>query len=43
MHFLLGLGRLGLGQKVEARAEFHKALELNPNHVGAARELSSSR
>jgi tetratricopeptide (TPR) repeat protein len=38
-HFLAGLGHFGLGKKAEAEAEFRKALELNPNHVGAAREL----
>ena len=39
VHFILGLGYLGKGQKVEARAEFEKALDLNICHVGAARQL----
>ena len=38
MHFLIGLGYRGLGREAEAEAEFRKALELNPNHIGAARE-----
>jgi len=40
MHFLLGLGRLGLGRPEEAKAEFRKSLELHPGHVGAAGELA---
>jgi tetratricopeptide (TPR) repeat protein len=35
-HYLTGLGRLGLGQTAEAQAEFQKALELHPSHLGAA-------
>ncbi|MBM3294949.1 MAG: DUF5107 domain-containing protein [Candidatus Aminicenantes bacterium] len=40
MHFVLGLGRLGEGRPDEAKAEFRKSLELNPNHLGAAGELA---
>ena len=43
MRFLLGLGRLGAGRREEAKAEFRKALEDNPNHIGAARELAGWR
>jgi tetratricopeptide (TPR) repeat protein len=34
-HYLSGLGNLGLGNKAEAEAEFKKALELHPAHLGA--------
>ncbi|MFB0566046.1 MAG: DUF5107 domain-containing protein [Candidatus Aminicenantaceae bacterium] len=40
-HYLLGLGYLGKGKQKEARAEFEKALELNINHKGARRQLST--
>jgi len=33
-HFLIGLGYLGKGQKVEAAAEFAAAYEMNPYHPG---------
>lgn len=33
-HYLTGLGYLGLGKKTEADAEFKKALELHPAHLG---------
>jgi TolA-binding protein len=39
--FAIGLGLLGLEKKSEARAEFAKAVKLNPNHV-AARELAQT-
>jgi tetratricopeptide (TPR) repeat protein len=41
MHYLLGLGCLGKGQKQEARAEFEKALSIHPNHLGARRQLAA--
>jgi tetratricopeptide (TPR) repeat protein len=41
MHYLLGLGCLGKGQKPEARAEFEKALSIHPNHLGARRQLAA--
>jgi tetratricopeptide (TPR) repeat protein len=34
-HFLIGLGRLGLGEKTRAEAEFRQVLELHPAHLGA--------
>jgi tetratricopeptide (TPR) repeat protein len=34
-HYLVALGRSGLGQKTEARAAFAHALELHPAHLGA--------
>ncbi len=33
--YLMGLGRLGLGEKEKAEAAFRKALELEPNHQNA--------
>ncbi len=41
VHYLLGLGYLGKGQKTEARAEFEKALLININHIGARRQLAA--
>jgi tetratricopeptide (TPR) repeat protein len=40
-HYGLGLGLLGSGKQSEAKAEFQKALELNPNHLGANYQLSA--
>jgi len=39
-HFLLGLGFLGKGRKVEARKEFEAALALNLNHLQVRRQLA---
>jgi len=39
-HFLVGLGYLGKGEKDTARAEFEKALELNPSHLWAKVHLA---
>ena len=41
-HYLIGLGQLGLGDKVKAEAEFKQALELNPSHLGAVTQLRST-
>ena len=35
-HYLIGLGRLGLGRTDDAKAAFAQALELHPAHLGAA-------
>ncbi len=35
-HYLIGLGRLGLGDTSPAKAEFKQTLELHPAHLGAA-------
>ena len=40
-HYAMALGYLGTGKAAEAKAEFEKALELNPNHLGAMTALSS--
>jgi tetratricopeptide (TPR) repeat protein len=40
IHYRLGLGYLGKGMQVEAKAEFEKALELNINHLWARVHLS---
>jgi tetratricopeptide (TPR) repeat protein len=37
LHFLAGLGLLGLGREAEAAAEFGRALALDPGHVEARR------
>lgn len=42
-HYLLGLGALGLGDKVTAAGEFEKALEEDPFHQGAAGYLADCR
>mgnify|MGYP003875985531 CR=1 FL=1 len=43
-HYLAGLGLQGLGKKSEAEAEFKKALELHPAHLGAlASQLPSTK
>ncbi len=41
-HFLLGLARLGLGDKAGAEAELKAALAADPNHAGAARRLAGA-
>lgn len=33
-HYMIGLGKLGLGKLAEARASFAAALEITPNHSG---------
>ncbi len=35
-HYLVGLGRLGLGETEKAQTAFRQALELHPAHLGAA-------
>ncbi|MFC1502306.1 DUF5107 domain-containing protein [bacterium] len=40
VYYLIGLGLLGKGRNNEAKNSFQKALELNPNHLWAAAELS---
>ena len=40
-HYLLGLAYLGEGRMKEAKAEFEKALKINPNHFKARRQLLS--
>ena len=40
-HYLLGLGLLGQGKRVAARAEFASALAQNLNHLGAKTELEA--
>jgi hypothetical protein len=37
------LGRLGLGEKEEARQEFTQALQAMPDCLGAKMELSEAR
>ncbi len=39
LHYLLGLGFLGKGEKAAARSEFERALALYPGHAKARREL----
>jgi tetratricopeptide (TPR) repeat protein len=39
--YALGLGYLGIGKQLEAKAEFEKALELNANHLGATVQLAA--
>ena len=39
-NYLLGLAHLGGGMRTEAKAEFEKAIKLNPNHLWAAIQLS---
>ena len=34
-HFLIGLGHLGKGEQTQAKAALEKAVELDPNHLGA--------
>jgi len=40
-HYLAGLGHLGLGELAEAKAEFAKALEFHPAHLGANEQLAA--
>jgi hypothetical protein len=39
LHFLVGLGLLGSGRTAEAKAEFEKAVSLDPGHYEARRLL----
>lgn len=41
-HYLVGLGRLGLGQKEKAKAAFQQALELHPAHLGAVMQTTAA-
>ncbi|OGD20001.1 MAG: hypothetical protein A2W03_15995 [Candidatus Aminicenantes bacterium RBG_16_63_16] len=43
LHYLLGLGFLGQGRRVEAESEFGRALALHPGHARARRELRGLR
>jgi tetratricopeptide (TPR) repeat protein len=38
-HYVAGLGHVGLNDRPQARAEFSKALESGPDHLGAKTEL----
>ena len=40
-HYMAGLGYMGLGDKPKAKAEFTKALELNPGHIWSQTYLNS--
>lgn len=39
--YLIGLGRLGLGEMTEAKAAFHKALKSDSNHMGCVLQLNN--
>jgi tetratricopeptide (TPR) repeat protein len=39
LHYCIGLGMLGLGDRKKAAAEFARALQLNPNHAWALFQL----
>jgi len=41
IHYMAGLGNMGLGDKAKASAEFKKALELNPGHIWSQTYLNS--
>jgi len=41
--YLMGLGYLGQGKRAEAKVEFEKVLEKNPNHLGARTQLAALR
>ena len=41
VHYMTGLGYMGLGDKTRAAAEFTKALELNPGHIWSQTHLNS--
>jgi len=41
LHYMTGLGYMGLGDKAKASAEFKKALELNPGHIWSQTYLNS--
>ena len=41
VHYMAGLGHMGLGDKAKASAEFKKALELNPGHIWSRTYLNS--
>jgi len=40
-HYALGLGYLGTDKRSEAKAEFEKALEMSPTHLGANYQLAA--
>ena len=40
-HYLMGLGYLGQSKRAEAKAEFQRALEQDPNHLGAGTQLAA--
>ena len=42
-HYLIGLGQLGLRDKAKAEAEFKKALQENPSHLGATAQVTTSQ
>ena len=41
LHYMTGLGYMGLGDKAKASAEFKKTLELNPGHIWSQTYLNS--
>ena len=41
-HYVIGLGRLGLGEKEEARKEFEIVLKNQPDHLGAKTALTNA-
>jgi len=41
-HYVIGLGKLGMGEAAKARGEFQEALNLDVNHLGATTQLSSA-
>lgn len=41
IHYMAGLGNMGLGDKANASAEFKKALGLNPGHIWSQTYLNS--
>ena len=43
VHYVAGLGHLGLGENAKARAEFAKAVELNPYLVEAKARMEESK
>lgn len=42
-HYLVGLGQLGLGRRIEAQTAFRQALTLHPAHLGAALQQAHLR
>ena len=38
-HYIVGLGRLGLGETEKAKDEFNQALKARPDHLGAKMAL----
>jgi tetratricopeptide (TPR) repeat protein len=41
-HYLIGLGKLGLGEAAQAEAQFRQARELHPAHLGANQMLTAT-